>query len=976
VADHANGTIDFNPLFFCASWQPLFNAMSRLFLSTLRWMAVMALALAATGEATAQNHSEKRVALVIGIGDYETARKLSNPVSDARAVETALKALGFKVVVETDRNSRRLSAALDEFAEENKGADLALVFFAGHGVQAGGRNFLLPTDAKTDSASALEASSLSLERVFTRLAEIAPKRIILLDACRNDPFGKPGAAGGRGGGTIVGKGSDNAPQAKSSPGVIQFGLGRVGRADGAVYGFATAPGTTASDGDGANSPFTAALAAHLGQAGLEFGSVMKLVQMEVYERTRGRQLPYIEDALPDLVFADTKGEPLPERDLLLLAIAKIDNDTRAQVERIAAASDMPLAPLYGALLAAKAGPSEADAREKRLARAAEDFVKVRNDLKTLESSDPEVAALRKQAEQQLSLGAFDAARAALTQAIDVDRNSGERLETRLKERNLSEAASRAARAGVSRTRLEYRVAAADLAAAAALAERWDKQLAWRYVVYQGSDLTSQGDEFGDNSALSEAISTINHALALAPHEERPQDWALTQNNLGLALEVLGDRESGTDRLEEAVAAYRAALLERTRERVPLDWAATQNNLGNALQRLGDRESGTARLEEAVAAFRAALLERTRERVPLDWAGTQNNLGNALQRLGDRESGTDRLEEAVAAYRAALLESTRERVPLVWATTQNNLGSALQVLGERESGTARLEEAVIAFRAALLENTRERVPLVWATTQNNLGNALVRLGDRESGTARLEEAVAAYRAVLLESTRERVPLDWAGTQNNLGVALTSLGDRESGTARLEEAVAAFRAALLERTRERVPLVWATTQNNLGYALQRLGDRENGTARLEEAVAAYRAALLEITRERVPRDWATTQNNLGSALQSLGDRESGTARLEEAVIAFRAALLERTRERVPLDWAATQNNLGNALRNLGERERNPTRLEEAVAAFRAALLEYTGEHFGIMSLEWKTTQKNLDLAIQRLDERTGRTGKAVR
>ena len=87
-----------------------------------------------------------------------------------------------------------------------------------------------------------------------------------------------------------------------------------------------------------------------------------------------------------------------------------------------------------------------------------------------------------------------------------------------------------------------------------------------------------------------------------------------------------------------MAAYRAALEERTRERVPLDWAQTQNNLGNALQALGERESGTARLEEAVAAYRAALEERTRERVPLDWAATQNNLGAALidtRRAGER-----------------------------------------------------------------------------------------------------------------------------------------------------------------------------------------------------------------------------------------------------------------------------------------------------------------------------------------------------
>ena len=115
----------------------------------------------------------------------------------------------------------------------------------------------------------------------------------------------------------------------------------------------------------------------------------------------------------------------------------------------------------------------------------------------------------------------------------------------------------------------------------------------------------------------------------------------------------------------------------------------QNNLGSALSILGERESGTARLEEAVDAFRAALQEYTREHVPLDWAATLNNFGNALSNLGERESGTVRLEEAVEAFHAALQEYTRERVPLGWAMTQNNLGTVLQSLGERESDTARL-----------------------------------------------------------------------------------------------------------------------------------------------------------------------------------------------------------------------------------------------------------------------------------------------
>ena len=113
------------------------------------------------------------------------------------------------------------------------------------------------------------------------------------------------------------------------------------------------------------------------------------------------------------------------------------------------------------------------------------------------------------------------------------------------------------------------------------------------------------------------------------------------------------RRDATRHLTEAVTAFHAALEERTRDRVPLEWAATQDNLGVALARLGEREVGTGHLTEAVAAFHAALEETTPDRAPLDWAVTQNNLGNALFRLGERETGTAHLTEAAAAWEACL-----------------------------------------------------------------------------------------------------------------------------------------------------------------------------------------------------------------------------------------------------------------------------------------------------------------------------------
>jgi tetratricopeptide (TPR) repeat protein len=379
----------------------------------------------------------------------------------------------------------------------------------------------------------------------------------------------------------------------------------------------------------------------------------------------------------------------------------------------------------------------------------------------------------------------------------------------------------------------------------------------------GNALATLGVRETGTARLEKAMAAYSAALSECTRERAPLQWASTQLNLAAALVRLGERESGTARLEEAVAAYRgvletvaayyAAIEEDVYNRVPwIVWAMTQLNLGAALQTLGTREGNATRLEEAVAAYRAALEEERRDRVPLQWAMTQMNLGNALQALGEREGSTARLEEAVAAYRAALEESTRDRLPLQWALIQNNLGKALWVLGGRESGTGRLEEAVGAYRAALEVRTREKVPLDWAMTENNLGIALKTLGEGENGTARLEEAIRAYRAALEEYTPDRVPLAWAMTQMNLGNVLLVLGVREGGKARLEEAVVAYSASL---ERDPVPLDRANTQFNMGQALFKLDRHDQALSSFQEAEPVFRAVgaaqLVETCRRWIAR-----------------------------------------------------------------------------------------------------------------------------
>jgi tetratricopeptide (TPR) repeat protein/pimeloyl-ACP methyl ester carboxylesterase len=468
---------------------------------------------------------------------------------------------------------------------------------------------------------------------------------------------------------------------------------------------------------------------------------------------------------------------------------------------------------------------------------------------------PRLSALRDQAKAAHEAGRLDEAERLLAEIagdeIDAlkwleDHERDIQEEIQLRKRGVAE--TKAAQAAVAHVRLNHRDAAALYGEAAGLIESFDPDR-YRTLLYaQARELYSQGDEFGDNAGLGEAIALFRQCLELTSRESNPHDWAATQNSLGNALQEVGERESGTQRLEEAVTAYREALKEYTQERVPLDWAMTQMNLGTALASLGERESGTQRLEEAVTAYREALKEYTQECVPLDWARTQMNLGTALQELGERESGTQKLDEAVTAYREALKERTRERVPLQWARTQVNLGTALQELGERESGTEKLDESVTAYREALKEYTQERVPLDWARTQMNLGTALQKLGERESGTEKLEEAVSALREALKELNRERAPLQWAKTQNNLGGALATLGERESGTACLEEAVAAFREALKERTQKRVPLQWAFTQMNLALVYRALFDKDREGRHLDEALKAADGALEEFRKAK--------------------------------------------------------------------------------------------------------------------------------
>ncbi len=156
----------------------------RVVLAVVLWLGLAVAALA-----------ERRVALILAVDDYRSIRPLTNPSNDARVMEELLEKLDFEVYVETNRDLRRTRRALEDFQADAKGADVALMFFAGHGVAIDGVNYLLPTDTDASSAERLAATALPLSEAQAALQAVAPVVIMLLDACRDDPFAGGGTEG-------------------------------------------------------------------------------------------------------------------------------------------------------------------------------------------------------------------------------------------------------------------------------------------------------------------------------------------------------------------------------------------------------------------------------------------------------------------------------------------------------------------------------------------------------------------------------------------------------------------------------------------------------------------------------------------------------------------------------------------------------------------------------------------------------------
>jgi len=298
--------------------------MRPVLLCLLLWLPVPALA-------------AEKIALVVGMSQYQSVTTLDNTVNDARGVSDTLAGIGFQVTTLLDGTGAEFRAAIDEFAFRSETADLALIYFAGHGVEVQGENFLIPVDADITSNRDVQRQAISLKELLASVDNARKMRIVILDSCRNNPFG--GALD-----------TEALAEVEATIGTRSAGAGGLAAATpdrGTLVAYAARDGAVALDGTGSNSPFALALMKTLPQPGLEISLMFRQVRDEVLTATGNLQEPHTYGSLSGTPFylagtedggsvienADLKvawSGIRPEQELQLAALAE-QGDTRSMV---------------------------------------------------------------------------------------------------------------------------------------------------------------------------------------------------------------------------------------------------------------------------------------------------------------------------------------------------------------------------------------------------------------------------------------------------------------------------------------------------------------------------------------------------------------------------------------------------------------------------------------------------------------------
>src|SRR5258707_10834530 len=224
--------------------------------------------------------ADKRVALVIGMSRYQQVPQLANPARDADAMGLLFRQAGFDVVRnERDIGISDLRRSIREFSETSRDADISVIYYAGHGIEVDGTNYLVPADAKLSSDFDIEDETVSLDRVLKALDPARRLKLVILDACRDNPFA-------------------NKMKRSVASRAVGRGLAKVEPSmSDTLVAFAARAGAIASDGDGQNSPFAIALVKHITEPGLDLRLAFGRVRDDVLKSTGNRQEPFVYGSL-------------------------------------------------------------------------------------------------------------------------------------------------------------------------------------------------------------------------------------------------------------------------------------------------------------------------------------------------------------------------------------------------------------------------------------------------------------------------------------------------------------------------------------------------------------------------------------------------------------------------------------------------------------------------------------------------------
>ena len=246
----------------------------------MRRLVASLLTVLLVGCASGPAMADRRVAFVVGNSNYQNVVALANPANDASAIADLFRKAAFDVVESRrDLNNTDMRRALRDFTEKTRDADIAVIYYAGHGMEVDGTNYLIPVDAVLERDTDAYDEAIALDRILQAIEPAKQLRLVILDACRDNPFVK---------------------SMKRTVASRSLGRGLAGvepSRPNTLVAFAAKGGSTAMDGDTRNSPFTTALLKYLGTPGLELGKAFRLVRDDVMNATANRQEPFVYGSL-------------------------------------------------------------------------------------------------------------------------------------------------------------------------------------------------------------------------------------------------------------------------------------------------------------------------------------------------------------------------------------------------------------------------------------------------------------------------------------------------------------------------------------------------------------------------------------------------------------------------------------------------------------------------------------------------------